>query len=268
MTSFRYPNEQFILFITISLILVVGVLAAGATICLLPLLVLVFVLIAYQMNRSHHFQLVHQGMRITLQNAPALSKLAEECTRRLRASQVELFVVPSRELNAYTFGLDDPRVVVMYSSLLKYMDADELRFIFGHELGHVLLGHTWLNTILGGMSGVPASLGIALVMVLAFRSWNRACEYSADRAGLLACGNPDKAISALVKLVYREADTPQEMEVALDQIAKQDDSIVNVMAETLDTHPMIARRIEQLKAFAATEQYRRLQVQVNQQAAA
>jgi hypothetical protein len=35
---------------------------------------------------------------------------------------------------------------------------------------------------------------------MAFLWWNRACEYSADRAGLLACGRLHKAISALVKL--------------------------------------------------------------------
>ena len=80
------------------------------------------------------------------------------------------------------------------------MDKDELQFIIGHELGHVDLGHTWLNTLVGGMAGIPSTYGAAAILELAFRWWNCACEYSADRAGVLACSNPNKAISALIKL--------------------------------------------------------------------
>lgn len=263
MTSYRYPNEQLLLFGTICVLLTAGFLAAGATLCLLPLLIAVIAVFSYQVNRNHHQQLIQKGMRVTRQNAPGVAALAEDCLKKLKPGPVELFVVPSRELNAYTFGLENPRVVVLFGSLFKYMDADEIRFILGHELGHVALGHTWLNTLLGGMAGVPLSLGAAVVLVLAFRWWNRACEFSADRAGLLACGNVDKAVSALVKLVNKEADTPEEQEVMFDLIDRQDDSVVNVLTETLATHPMIIRRIEQLRAYAASAEYRRLQAEIN-----
>ena len=81
------------------------------------------------------------------------------------------------------------------------MDADELRFIIGHEMGHVALGHTWLNSLVGGMAGIPSSSTSSAILTLAFLSWNRTCELSADRAGLLACGSLDKAVSSLIKLV-------------------------------------------------------------------
>jgi Zn-dependent protease with chaperone function len=143
------------------------------------------------------------------------------------------------------------------------MDEDELRFVLGHEMGHVALGHTWLNTLLGGMAGVPVTIGAALIITLAFRWWNRACEYSADRAGLLACGKPQKAISALIKLVAGSVQSQAELQRALQVIEREDDSVLNQLGETLSTHPMIARRIEQIRKYAATTQYAQLQAYVN-----
>jgi Zn-dependent protease with chaperone function len=143
------------------------------------------------------------------------------------------------------------------------MDEDELRFVLGHEMGHVALGHTWLNTLLGGMAGVPVTLGAAVIVTLAFRWWNRACEYSADRAGLLACGKPQKAISALIKLVAGSLQSQAELQHALQVIESQDDSVLNQLGETLSTHPMIARRIEQIRKYAATAEYVSLQAYVN-----
>ena len=100
---------------------------------------------------------------------------------------MDVFIVPSNRLNAYTFGMDSPKAIVLYSPLFKIMDQDEIQFILGHEMGHVKLGHTVLNTLVGGMAGIPSSYGALAIMELAFRWWNRACEYSADRAGVLAC---------------------------------------------------------------------------------
>ena len=147
---------------------------------------------------------MEQGLQITARQAPELNDLVQKCVRKLKPGQVEFVLIRNRQLNAYTFGLSEPNTVVLFDSLLKYMDADELSFVVGHELGHVSLGHTWLNTLLGGMAGVPMGLDAVIIFTLAFRWWNRACEYSADRAGLLACGDLRKATSALVKLVDKK----------------------------------------------------------------
>ncbi len=153
----------------------------------------------------------------------------------------------------------------MYSSLFNLMDAEELRFILGHEMGHVSLGHTWLNSVLGGMAGIPTSFGASMLLNASFLWWNRACEYSADRAGLLACGNPVKAVSALAKLATgSQMQTQSDLAQALRLLEAQDDSMLNRIQEILCTHPMIVRRIQALRRYAASAQYKRLQARVNQ----
>lgn len=261
MTAYRYPNEQLILAATLALVAAVLLLTAASTLCLVPLLIVVVTLVAYQLNRSHHQTLLRHALRVSPEQTPELAALVSD------TAPVECFVAPSRALNAYTFGLSSPQAVVLYSPLLEVMDGDELRFILGHELGHVALGHTWINTLLGGMGGIPTSFGAAVILTLAFRWWNRACEYSCDRAGLLACGKAQKAITALVKLVAGDIETQAELQRTLRLIEQEDDSPINLLAEMLSTHPMLVRRIEHIRRYAASAQFQRLQAQVEQRGA-
>jgi Zn-dependent protease with chaperone function len=258
-TTYRYPGEQLILLAT--LVLVVGVIAltAAATVCASVLFILAFIAMSFSFTRSHHQRLMRSARQVTPQIAPEVDKITQQGITRLQPGKVQVYVAPSNELNAYTFGLDTPKVVVLYSALLQVMDQDELSFILGHELGHVALGHTWLNSLVGGIAGIPSSFSAGILMTMAFLWWNRACEYSADRAGLLACGKPEKAVSALVKLAAGpQADTQMELAQAYRQIDAEDDTLLGSLNEALATHPMLIRRIQQIRKYAGSADYDRL----------
>jgi Zn-dependent protease with chaperone function len=264
-TAYRYPGEHLTLALTLILVSVVIALTATATFCGSLLFVLLAVGLAYLANSVRHDELVKRAQAVTLQEAPALAALVQQCSARLQVEPVKVFVAPNPTLNAYTFGLSAPKVVVVYSALLQIMDADELGFIVGHELGHVRLGHTWLNSLVGGMAGVPSPFAAFAVLYLVFRWWNRACEFSADRAGLLACGKPHKAISALVKLTAgTSAQTSAGLAQALQRLDSEDDTVAGSLAEVLGTHPLTIKRVEELRRYAASAEYRRLQAGVNQ----
>lgn len=264
-TAYRISTEPAILALTLLIILGGIALSAVLTLCTTGLFAFGLLILAYEMNRSHHAALIRYARPVSSQTAPRLAALAEKCARRLRPGSVEVFVAPGEQLNAYTFGIEDPKTVVLYASLLEVMDEDELGFILGHEMGHVALGHTWLNTLLGGMAGIPSPFGAAVILAFAFRWWNRACEFSADRAGLLACGDLQKAISALVKLTM--AGQPQSARAfasALARIDAEDDTLAGQVQELLASHPMLIRRINALRQYAATPDYARLQAYVLQ----
>jgi Zn-dependent protease with chaperone function len=259
-TAYRDPNEHLILFLTVSLVLVVIAFTAAATFCGSVLFLFIALGMATNSTRAHHLALLERAHRVTPQSSPELAGIARECIDRLQPGPVEVYVTRSSTLNAYTFGLSDTKVVVLYSSLFELMDEDELRFILGHELGHVRLGHTRLNSLLGGMAGIPASSSVSAVLVMAFLSWNRACEHSADRAGLLACGKPEKAISALIKLVAGPQGLTQSgLEMAYRRIDAEDDTFLGGLSEALGSHPLLIKRINQIRSYAASAEYRRLQ---------
>ena len=259
-TAYRYPGERLILAITLMLVLLVIALTATATVCLSAVFIVAMMVLSYTINRSHHRALLAQATQITPRDTPDLASVVTEGVTRLRVDSVQVFVAPSRTLNAYTFGVLPPQVVVLHSALLKVMDVDELRFIVGHELGHVRLGHTRLNSLVGGMAGIPSPFFASAIMAMAFLWWNRACEYSADRAGLLACGSPRRAVSALVKLAAgADAHSQNDLRRALQHIEAEDDHMLANLGEVLSTHPMMVRRIDELREYAASGEYRRLQ---------
>lgn len=90
------------------------------------------------------------------------------------------------------------------------MTREERLFIIGHEVGHIKSGHVLYQQVAQVLSQVGAALmgqavpGIGqLVTVplrLAFMNWARLAEFTADRAGLLACQNTEAAVTTFMKI--------------------------------------------------------------------
>lgn len=247
----RHPSEAPILLLTLLGVAVLVLLTSLVSLCLVPVIMLIMVVMAYAANKNYHQQVMQAGQQVTPQSSPELYALVERCRQRLNAPPVVVYVVNNRERNAYTFGLSSPNVIVLHSSLLRIMDADELAFVIGHEMGHVVFSHTWLNTLIGGMAGIPMPFGAAIVLTLIFRSWSRACEYSSDRAGLVACGRLDKAVHALVEIVAGDVNDPAQIQQVLQLLDQQDEQAGSILGEFLSTHPLIAKRVAELRDFNA-----------------
>jgi Zn-dependent protease with chaperone function len=258
-SSYRYPGEHLILLFTLALVLIVIAVTATATVCGSVLFVGLMTFMAYSSTRAHHNALVMGATPVTPETSPRLWAVAQAGIARLGPGPVQVYVVPSRVLNAYTFGLESPKVVVLHSVLLEVLDADEVAFVLCHEIGHVRLGHTWLNSLVGGLSGIPSPAAAFALLHLAFLWWNRACEHSADRAGLLATANPNKAITALLKLATGgRARSGADLERALAELEARHADPTSQWAEALATHPQMARRIAELRQYAASAEYQRL----------
>ena len=63
------------------------------------------------------------------------------------AAAPELYIAQTPFVNAGAIGVDRP-FVVLQSGTLGLLDLDELQFVIGHELGHVLSGHALYKTML------------------------------------------------------------------------------------------------------------------------
>lgn len=108
--------------------------------------------------------------------------------------EVECFVFNDPSVNAFVTPGRSRTLLAISSAAINHLDAPELEFILGHELGHAFFGH--LDLAVGPLLE-SGQLSSPLAMRL--RAWQRAAEISADRAGLMLCGSPEAAARALFK---------------------------------------------------------------------
>jgi Zn-dependent protease with chaperone function len=117
----------------------------------------------------------------------------------------ELYVSQTPFANAAAVGFQRPFVIV-HSGALEILDDAEIKSVLGHELGHIMSGHSTYTTIailLGtfGASALPALAGLmVLPFQLAILEWYRKSEFSCDRAGLLAVQDLRIVMSTEMKL--------------------------------------------------------------------
>ena len=142
------------------------------------------------------------NIEISENQYPKLYNIFLECCKILDLKKIPKFYLEAgREINAYTIGVENP-IVCVNEGAFEALTEDELRFIIGHELGHIksehCLYHTLARIITTGVEAKVSKLAFPIAETLL--AWDRKSEYSADRAGLLCCQNPEASICALGKL--------------------------------------------------------------------
>jgi Zn-dependent protease with chaperone function len=213
-----------------------------------------------------HGGLIGSAVRISGQQVSQLGQLFAECATAVQPPAVQGFVVQSPLLNAYSFGMQEPQAIVLFSGLIEHLDEDELRFVIGHEMGHVLFRHTQVNSFVGGIGGVPGIPLVSELAGLALLGWSRCAEYSADRIGLLACGRLDKAQSAIVKLM---SGPQMAASVSMDELERQAEQVrsdfLAALGQVGNAHPFAVLRLRELRRFAQSEAYDRLATQMGRE---
>jgi Zn-dependent protease with chaperone function len=182
----------------------------------------------------------------------------------------ELYISQNSQVNAMALGLDKP-FIVLNSAMVELMDAEEIRHIIGHELGHVLSGHTVYNTMLRNLimlvqrlALVPfAWIGLRAV-VWGLEEWSRKAEMSADRAGLLATQDVDAARRALMKtaggrrLSEFSSDEFHKQAREYDAVPDVRESLLKLLQLQGQTHPFAVVRFAELDRWAEEGDYRQI----------
>ena len=154
-------------------------------------------------------QFTGSNLRVTSNSFPDLFDLFEETCEILNLKKTpELYLQSGAGIQGITTGVDNP-VIVISADCIEALNDKELMFVLGREIGHIKSQHVLyhemgaLLPILGEAIGA-ATLGIGTLLTmglqLALLHWVRMSEYTADRAGLLACQDISAATMALAKI--------------------------------------------------------------------
>lgn len=209
-----------------------------------------------------------QGVAVGPQQYPEIYAMGEDCARQLGIGIPKIFIYFSPLLDAYTYATDDiAPMVVLSSALVEAMEPAELKFVIGHECGHIhnlhgvyntavqLMSNALAQTILQSIPGVgPVKLLVQGGMQLFFMRWSRCAEITCDRSGLICCGNVLSAQLALAKLATGGVDRLQGINLReyLKQVQTVQSTPVRLL-ELFQSHPLIPKRIESLRLFANCE---------------
>ena len=212
-------------------------------------------------------QCTGSNIQVTKNNFPRLYEAFAHAVDTLDLPvKPRLYFELGADINSYATGVENP-IVILSSESVDRMTDDELLFIMGHELGHIKSNHVLYQNmgevipILGSYIGqVTFGVGnvLSLGLTLALQNWKRMAQFTADRAGLLACQNYDAAASAMIKLAglplkYYDKNITEDFiqqakdfhELDYESLSK----IAKVMATLTATNPWTVQRAAELNRF-------------------
>jgi Zn-dependent protease with chaperone function len=182
----------------------------------------------------------------------------------------ELYITQDPAPNAMTIGVDNP-FIVLNTGLIDLLDDEELRFVVGHEVGHVLSGHAVYRTMAMILTSLGARIAwlplgnIAIAAILmGLNEWQRKSELSADRAGLLAGQDVEAAKRALMKLAGGARLSEMDAESFLEQAREYDaagdvrDGLLKFLNLLNRSHPYAVIRFAELDRWARDGEYARI----------
>src|SRR5687768_7888696 len=160
-------------------------------------------------------ELLGKMIKVGPKQFPSIHKLAQECAATLDVPVPQIYIANHPMVNAYTFGTDEESFIVIHSQLVDHFTTEELRFVIGHETGHVQNKHVVFSTILLLMT---QAIGIFVKWIVmpaevALRAWYRRAEITCDRAGLLCCKDVDVASRTFLKMACGSQKLYNELDV-------------------------------------------------------
>ena len=155
-------------------------------------------------ERMYTVQYTGSHLKVTPDNYPNIYEYLQYAAQVLDVKKVpELYIEWGYDINACTVGAENP-IIVLNSGLIDICDDDEIMFIIGHELGHVksnhMLYHMMAQVINFIIDQIPFGSIAAAPLQYALYYWDRMSEFTADRAGLMACQSKEAAIRAFMKM--------------------------------------------------------------------
>lgn len=209
------------------------------------------------------------AVRVSANQFPRVHGLYQEVLKTLDAPEhYPLYISQTPLVNAGAYGMEQP-FIILNSGTVNLLDDQELSYVIGHEVGHIMSDHvlyrtmTYLLLQLASM-GFPIVGLAARAVLVALLEWSRKSELSCDRVGLLAVQDPQVVMGTMLKMAgggSAEETSLQEFIVQAEEyreggdVADQVFKILNLLGST---HPFYVLRVSELRAWIESGDYDRI----------
>lgn len=212
------------------------------------------------------------AFHVTDKSCPELYGMVRDAAKTLEIDHIpEVYTEWTYGINAYTTGFKNDAILVLFTGAVDLLPDPELKYIIGHELGHVKSGHVLYHVMAEFLGQIINEMGMlgkfATPISLALGYWNRMSEFTADRAGLLACQDLDAALSVTMKMAgvpkryFNTSDPHVFAEQAQEFLTRYGDTantIIRNISILDDAHPWTVMRAAELIKWVELGEYDRL----------
>ena len=182
--------------------------------------------------------------------------LCHEVQERLNFQEkVDYYVTGDSSINAFSIAAEDsehPHIVNVNSELFNLMSEDELKFVIGHELGHLINQDTALRRLIHFVYP-PESTQIPITLQYKIHLHDNLAELVADRYGYIACGNLEACVTAFFKMA--SGLDLEKMHVSIDDLlsdnSKHLDYFLKGGGMSHYDHPVNPIRVQAINLFAS-----------------
>ena len=182
--------------------------------------------------------------------------LCHEVQERLNFQEkVDYYVTGDSSINAFSIAAEDsehPHIVNVNSELFNLMNEDELKFVIGHELGHLINQDTALRRLIHFVYP-PESTQIPITLQYKIHLHDNLAELVADRYGYIACGNLEACVTAFFKMA--SGLDLEKMQVSIDDLlsdnSKHLDYFLKGGGMSHYDHPVNPIRVQAINLFAS-----------------
>jgi len=209
------------------------------------------------------FILEGHSFKVGSQMAPRLHSLVSEVLEKLQfKEEIDFYITNNPELNAFSLARleeDQSHIVNLNSGLVERLDDDELKFVVGHEVGHLISKNAGIMKLVQFI--FPDPMRTPLLITHKITLWKKLSELTADRFGFLASPRLDKCFSGFFKLASG-LDTERikfdyraymrENEKILEYFRKE-------MVANLLSHPINPIRIKAVELFSGSRLFEALE---------
>lgn len=170
--------------------------------------------------------------------------------------KVDFYITGNSTVNAFSVAAEDegePHIVNINSALFGLMSQDELRFVVGHELGHLINRDTALKRLIHFV--FPPDSNVPITLQNKIRLHDQLAELVADRYGYLATENLDVCVTAFFKLA--SGLDLEKMNVSIEALLADNNRRLNYFLNdkgiSHESHPVNPIRVQALNLFATAQ---------------
>ena len=202
-----------------------------------------------------------RGMMIEKNVVPDIYKLCQQAKDAVGFKQnIDFYLVSDTDINAGSTESNDPvnhpHIIELNAGLVNLMSKQELLFVIGHEIGHLINGDGQLKKLTQFIYADTEEDDIPDFVSNRLELYDLLCELGADRYGYIACGGDLKTSILVIHKLAAGIDLTK-MNISVDALIKENqkhlDYFMTSKKSIGSTHPVHPIRIQSLYLFSTAK---------------